>query len=183
MQQNIAPRTITGCVKMSDINDLHNECEMLTLKAHTEMLVEQFLAGSYQSHRADHETTSSTSLCPMRPTLNDTYRDHVKQHTNNKEQLNRKEYKNALKSIHRHKVHTQLNKDSKQLGTLPPQIAEQTLSRIPRIRLAELRTGYCPLLSSYLSRICNNVDNRCSKCDLAPHDVNHILTAVRIPRT
>ena len=108
---------------MTDINDLHNEGEMLPVKAHTE-IAEQFLAGSYQSHRPDLETTSSTSFLPMRSTLNDSYRDHVKQHTNNQGQLNRKEYKNSLKSIHRHMVHTQLNKDSKQLGTPPTKIAE-----------------------------------------------------------
>ena len=56
----------------------------------------------------------------MRPTLSDTYRDRVKQHTNNKEQLNRKGIKNALKSINQRTVHTQQNKDSKELGT-PPQ--------------------------------------------------------------
>ena len=68
-------------MKMSDINDLHNEGEMMPVKSHTEILAEQFLAGSYQSHRADHKTASSTSFRPMRPTLNDTYRDRVKQHT------------------------------------------------------------------------------------------------------
>ena len=31
------------------------------------------------------------------------------------------------------------------------------------------------LLNSYLSRICDKVDNRCPKCDVAPHDVNHIF--------
>ena len=99
----------------------------------------------------------------MRPTLSVTYRDRVKQHTNNKEQLNRKEYKNALKSIHRHNVHTQLNGNSKQLGTHPPNIAEkQTLLRILRIRLAQLRTtGYCTLLNFYLSGICDKADNHC----------------------
>ena len=56
-QQNIVLCTITGCVRMSDINDLHNEGNMMSVKAHTEMLAEQFLAGGYQSHRADHETT------------------------------------------------------------------------------------------------------------------------------
>ena len=70
---------------------------MLPVKAPTEMLAEQLLAGIYQSYRADHETISLTSLGPMRLTLNDTYRDRVKHHTNNKEQLNSKEYKNALK--------------------------------------------------------------------------------------
>ena len=65
---------------MSDINELHNEGEILPARAHTEILAEQFLAGSYQSHSADHETTSSTSFRPMRTTLNDTYTDQVKQH-------------------------------------------------------------------------------------------------------
>ena len=63
---------------MSDINDLHKEGEMLPVKAHTEMLAEQFLAGSYQSHRADHKITASISSRPMRPTLNFTYRVRVK---------------------------------------------------------------------------------------------------------
>ena len=72
---------------------------MLPVKAHTEVLAELILAGSYQNNRADFETTSSTRLCPMRPTLNDIYRDGVKQHTKTKGQINCKEYKNALKSI------------------------------------------------------------------------------------
>ena len=33
-QQNFALLTITGCVEMSDINDFHNESEMLPVKAH-----------------------------------------------------------------------------------------------------------------------------------------------------
>ena len=67
---------------MSDINDLQNEGEMLPVKAHTEMSAEQFLTCSYQSHRADHKT-SSTSFRPLRATLNDTYstyRERVKKH-------------------------------------------------------------------------------------------------------
>ena len=80
---------------MSDINDLHNEGEMLPVKAHMEMLAEQILADSYRSYRADHETTS---VRPMRPTLNDTYGDRVKQHINNKEQLSQRIQKCAQKN-------------------------------------------------------------------------------------
>ena len=74
----------------------------------------------------------------------------MKKHKINKKQLNSKEYKNALKFIHQHTVHTQLNKDRKQLGTQPPKIAEeeQTVPRIARIRLAQLRYGFSPLLNS-----------------------------------
>ena len=82
----------------------------------------------------------------MRPTLKDTYRNRVKQHTNNKEQLNSKEYENALKLSVRLTVHSQLNKDSKQLGTSPPKIAEQTLQRNARSQLAQLVTAPAKLL-------------------------------------
>ena len=51
---------------MSDINDLQIEGEMLPVKAHTEMLADQFLVENCQSHCTDHKTTSSTSFHPMR---------------------------------------------------------------------------------------------------------------------
>ena len=113
----------------------------------------------------------------MRPTLNYTYRDRVRQHTNNKEQLNRKEHKNAPKRFHRHTVHIEFNIDSKQLGTPPPNIAEEdeTLLHVARFRLAQLRTGYCLLLKCYLRRISNNIDNCCPKCEVAPHDENQLF--------
>ena len=47
---------------------------------HKSSQAEKFLAGSYQSHIADHKTISSTRLRPMRLTLNYTYRDPVKQY-------------------------------------------------------------------------------------------------------
>ena len=60
------------------------------------MLAEQFLAGIYQSHRADHKTTSSSSFGPMRPTLNHTYRDCVKQNT--KQRVNKSQKKTKMLS-------------------------------------------------------------------------------------
>ena len=44
------------------------------------MLGGKFMASIYQSRRADHKTTSSTSFRPMTLTLNDINRDRVKQH-------------------------------------------------------------------------------------------------------
>ena len=85
-EQNIALCIFTGYVNTSNINDLHNEGEILPVHAHTELLAEQSLAGSYKSHRVDPKTTSSTSVRPMRPTLNDTYRDRVKNNTIIREQ-------------------------------------------------------------------------------------------------
>ena len=65
---------------MSDINDLHNEGEMLPDNDHIKILAKQFLAGVYQSHRADHKTSSSTSFRPITPSLNFTWRPHETRH-------------------------------------------------------------------------------------------------------
>ena len=68
---------------------------MLPVEALAEILVEQFLPGRYQSRRVDHTTTSSTNFCPMRPTLIDTYRDRMKQHTNNKRAIKSQRIRNC----------------------------------------------------------------------------------------
>ena len=51
----------------------------------------------------------------------------------------------------------------------------QKFPQIARIQLAELRTGFCPLLNSHLIRFCDNVDNRCPNFDLGPYDINHFF--------
>ena len=38
IHQNIALRTITGCAKMTNTDDLHRETEVLPVKTHTDML-------------------------------------------------------------------------------------------------------------------------------------------------
>ena len=95
---------------MFDMNDLHNEGETLPVKAHIEIIAEQFLVSSYQSHRADHKTNSLTSFRLMRLTVNDTDRNRVKQNLKKAIKSNKNK---ALKSIHRQTDHTQFNKDSK----------------------------------------------------------------------
>ena len=54
-------------------------------------------------------------------------------------------------------------------GTLPAKIPEeeQRLPRIASIRLPQLRTGYGPVLNSYLIGICSNVYNGCPNCEVA----------------
>ena len=88
-QQNIAFRTITGCVKMSDINGLHNESATLSVKGSTEKK-EPFLTVCHQNHRADHKTTPSTSSCP-KTEKKYTFRYQMKQQKNYKKQLKLKE--------------------------------------------------------------------------------------------
>ena len=156
-QQNLALRIITGCVKMSEINDLHTEGEILPVTAHTEMLAEQFLADSYQVTRAivliiknlfnqfsSHETDTKY-----------TYRDSAKQHKQQNIIKSQRAQNCAQKYPSTHGPHSWT--DSKQLDTPASKIADQKLPRIARILLAQQRTGYCPLINSYLNRICDDV--------------------------
>ena len=61
--------TITGCVIMTNISDLHYESKLLPMKAHNEILAQQILVDSHQSHRAGPHTTNNETLRPMKPIL------------------------------------------------------------------------------------------------------------------
>ena len=64
----------------------------------------------------------------------------------------------------------------KLLGEIPPeinQVEEEKLSRLERTRLAQLRSGYCPLLNSYLSPIDEEIQNSCTLCNNEEHTVKH----------
>ena len=167
LQQNNALPTVTGCVKITNIDHLHNEAEMLPVKEHSDLLAQQFLAGTYQCHRADHHTAYSKTKrslprrCLRRPG----------QSTHQKQTRNKKEYRLALKKIHKHEVREYLkinNSSSKVLNTSTPKILEEEskLPRYTRVKLAQVRSGYSRLLNSYLSRIYPDVVNCCPKCGI-----------------
>ena len=123
---------------MSDRNDSNSECKIVSVKAHTKMLAQHFLSGSFQSQSADHKRTSTTSFCPMRTALNDASRDCTKQHTSNEEQTNRQEYKNGTKGIQRHTVLAQLNEDRRIIDT-PLKVKANTAT----IGMTEMDTAHC----------------------------------------
>ena len=57
--QNAALRTMTGCVRMSDIGHLHTEAQVLPVNSHLSLLCSQFLARTLiPSHPSHHITTS-----------------------------------------------------------------------------------------------------------------------------
>ena len=99
IQQNIALRTITGCVQMTNIDDLHRETKFLPVKTHTDMLAKQFLAGCHQSLRSDYQTTQHPVERLIKPTLRATYGVENQKHLN-EGLINRKNYRKALKVNH-----------------------------------------------------------------------------------
>ncbi|KAI5756421.1 hypothetical protein M8J77_024977 [Diaphorina citri] len=69
------------------------------------------------------------------------------------------------------------------LDDVPPDIngAEIDLPRSTRCTLAQLRSGWCRLLNSYMSRIDGVTSNSCPKCNTGSHDVKHLFQCPAAP--
>ena len=76
--QNEALRIATGCHKMSSIDHLHTEAEMLKVKEHSELLSAQYLARCLERGNVCHPiTTRATPERQMKETLYTRHRNTV----------------------------------------------------------------------------------------------------------
>ena len=76
--QNEALRIATGCHKMSIIDHLHTEEEMLKVKEHSELLAAQYLARCLEPENVCHPiTTRATPERQMKETLYTRHRNTV----------------------------------------------------------------------------------------------------------
>ena len=142
--QNEALRIATGCHKMSSIDHLHIETEMLKVKEHSELLSAQYLARCLEPGNVCHPiTTRAPPERQMKETL-------YTRHRNN-------DRKATLQALHTAAVvkAVQCHERNVVLDGRPPPInnSEQELTRKERLTLAQLRSGHCRLLGSYKSRI------------------------------
>ena len=69
------------------------------------------------------------------------------------------------------------------LGQYPPSVnpEEESLPRIHRCTLRQLRSGKCARLQSYLHRIGKADDNLCPECGIAVHSTNHLFDCPVFP--
>ena len=173
--QNEALRIATGCHKMSSIDHLHTEAEMLKVKEHSELLSAQYLARCLEPGNICHPiTTRDTPERQMKETL-------CTRHRNTVESMMVKHDKKAtLHALHTDAVHKAVKSHERNvvLDGWPPPISssEKDLTIKERSTLGQLRCGYCILLGSYKSRIKKDASlNVCADCDTTPHDVKHLL--------
>ena len=76
--QNEALRIATGCHKMSSIDHLHTEAEMLKVREHSELLSAQYLARCREPRNVCHPiTTRATTERQMKETLYTRHRNTV----------------------------------------------------------------------------------------------------------
>ena len=149
--QNEALRIATGSHKMSSIDHLHNETEMLTVKQHSDLLSAQYLV---QCLDPDH-------VCHNITTIDDLPRQM------------------------KHTLHRAINSQqpNRVLRNRPPPISseEDTLRRLQRTTLSQLRSGHCQLLNSNQNRLKPTVDPRWPDCGVNPHDVPHLFNCTAHP--
>jgi hypothetical protein len=126
--QNNALRLLTGCHAAASLDHLHQECKILPVRKHIDMLAKQFLANAMQPHHPLHAivTASPTARPNMKPSLQTKYgqsltpylRDGVVKHAS---------YKKVLSAIHTADTGAAMDHyaPNKVLGTKPPRVSKQ----------------------------------------------------------
>ena len=181
--QNDALRIATGCHKMSSVNHLHTEAEMLKVREHSELLSVQYLSRCLEPGNVCHPIT--TRAAPERR-MNETL--YTKHRNTVEPMMVKNDRKATLQALHTDAVDKAVRSQERNvvLDGRPPPISssEKELSRRERSTLAQLRSGHCRLLGSYKSRIKKDASlNVCSDCGTSPHDVTHLFTCPAHPTT
>ena len=178
--QNEALKISTGCHKMSSVDHLHAEANMLKVREHSELLSAQYLARWLEPENVNFSiTTRELRKRMMKETLFTRHRSAVEP------LMIAKDRKTTLQAIHTMTVNQAVNSLGRNvvLDDRPPaiNISEKELTRKERTTLAQLRSGHCRLLGSYKSRISKDVS--LAVCGKTPHDVKHLFNFPAHPTT
>ena len=143
--QNEAMRISTGCHKMSSVDHLHAEANMLKVKKHSELLSAQYLARCLEPDNVNFSiTTREPPKRMMKETLFTRHRSAVEP------LMITKDRKITLQAIHTMTVNQAVTSLGRNvvLNDRPPaiNISEKELTRKERTTLAQLRSGHCILL-------------------------------------
>ena len=173
----------TGCHKMSNVDHPHTEAKMLKAREHSELLPAQYLARCLEPGNVCHSiTTRETPKRRMKETLFIRHRNTVEP------MILASNRKATLQAIHSDAVNKAV-KDQKRNIVLdgrphPINDSEKDLTCNERATLAQLRSGYCKLIGSYMSRIKKDASrNVCADCGKTSHDVKHLFACLPHPMT
>ena len=186
--QNSALRIATGCHMKSNIYHLHDECKILLVKDHLELLCCQFLVSSLRRNHPSHNIVrklparrsrvAPTEDFTPKETLYNFFKDKVMPFIVN-DVVPEEGYKAALRSLHTDFVSRALENFSPNavLGVRPPEISEEEvqLPRKARTTLSQLRSGYSIKLNSYKLSIGLRQDGLCPECEVHEHTTSHLF--------
>ena len=177
--QNSALRIATGCPKMADVAEQHQEAQELPVRQHNELISQQFALACHLPQHPCHQ------LCHRPPddrpdrrrSLIGRLKPNIQQYLA-EDPLNNTSYKSAISNIHQDVVRTVIESSSSKLlnGRPPPIVTvEQTLPRKTRTILAQLCTSHNRILGQYMNRIDLTPHNHCHDCGRSPHDTHHLF--------
>ena len=169
--QNEALRISTGAHKMSSIDYLHCEAQMLKVTEHSDLLSAQYLAKCLDHENVCHNiTTLHQPPRMMKHTL------HSKHHTTIALLLT-DTTKESLRAVHTAAVSKSRRKQTANGVLRPLDISETetSLRRPQRTTLSQLRSGHRHLLNSYKHRIGREDDPQSKDCGYDNQDVNHLF--------
>ena len=183
--QNAALRIVTGCHKKSPVQHLHTETKMLPVDKHLDLLCTQFLANTLRPLHVLHtRVTTPPGPRKMKETLYSKSCHSLQQHLHDGI-IPQGNYKKVISSLHSAAVASTICEagPNSVLGLWPPSIdkSELSLLRPHRSTLAQLRSGYCVSLRSYLFSIGRAENSLCPKCRAAHHDPPHLFNCPAYP--
>jgi len=189
--QNSALRLVTGCVNMTSIDHLHEETKVLPVQTHCQMLAKQYIHKALlRQHPCHLLLRSPPPPRLMKPTLTDIHRQHIDSLLPTNPSLHDVQALNA--ETHRQTVLDTITSfaPNRVLNARPPSVntrqleSTANLSRRARTFLAQLRSGFSPILYSFRARVPSsfpNATNLCPNCGIGPHDTNHLFNCPSRP--
>ena len=165
--QNEALRIFTGAHKMSSIDHLHCEAQMLKVTELSDLLSAQYLVKCLDHENVCHNiTTLDQHPRMMKHTL-------YSMHHTTIAPLLADTTKESLKAVHTATVSKSRRKQTvnRVLRDRPPDISEPetSLRRLQMTTLSQLRSCHCHLLNSYKHRIGREDDPQCKDCGYDKH--------------
>lgn len=181
--QNLALRSVLGCVSIASEQHIHEETRVLDFKAHSSLLCKQYRTSTRRPEHPSHAVLVEPAgrRRNMKQTLHSKFSGALPPPS----PLTDEDYREAIRELHTDEVSrfVEALPASRVLGERPPPVApdEVSLPRRDRSLLSQLRSGFSPLLQSYMSRLDPTLPSLCPKCSLEEHTTNHLFSCTMVP--
>ena len=184
--QNSALRIATGCTRDTNIQHLHEESKTLPMKEQLNLHASQLReSAQHKGHPLYHLTQTedpprqmkrtifnAETVLPIRTCEQERRRINDNEHLRNKMILHTQIVKDYISKKEPNKI---LNKKAPEINP-----EEALLSRKERRKLAQLRTGKCPLLKEYMYNIGKEETPLCILCRENSHNTKHLFECRKI---
>ena len=164
---------------MSAEEHLHTEAKMLSVSQHLQLLTGQYLVSALRpDHPAHSVVTSPAGPRDMKQTLQSAFIDDVQPYLENGviPPPNYNDVKNRLHASYVTKaINDRQNPNTLRAATPPVHVSDQQLPRAHRSALAQLRSGHCSALNSYLVRVGRSDTSTCPECGVDDHTPAHLF--------